>query len=169
MAGRQINFFIGPSDQEPFERALRRAGDFAVLRSRSFSPVPEIQGTTVLTRYGEESLRVLLARPEDIDSIRYEPITARAEYSCSPEFAPILEFDRCYVSDDLIRAGRLYYIPKYYDSAGKLVAKSTAFLKWADQLLKAAQAALQEIESDFYAGRAALKLRASGVRFEGLS
>jgi hypothetical protein len=79
MAGRQINFFIGPSDQEPFERALRRAGDFAVLRSRSFSPVPEIQGTTVLTRYGEESLRVLLARPEDIDSIRYEPITARAE------------------------------------------------------------------------------------------
>jgi hypothetical protein len=169
VAGRQLNFFLGPSDQEHFEQALQAAGPLVIFKSRSPSAAPETLTTTVIARFGEEHLRVLLARPDDLREVRFEPIKGRADYSCNPTYSPIIEFDRCYVSDGLIRPGRLYYIPKYYDEDGKLVPKPALFLKWAEDVFSAARASLREIEGDLFAGAEALELREAGTRLEGVS
>ena len=166
MRGCQVNFYLGPSDQEPFEGALRKAGEIVVLKYLSSSAAPECQRGTVISRMGEEPLRVLLARPEDVDAIRFEPVRGRQEYSCSSSAAPIIEFDRCFVSGDFIRRGRLYYLPRHYDAAAKPLVKPAAFLSWARRLLKRARASLQMIEHNDYAGPDALRLREAGVPFE---
>lgn len=169
MAGRQVNFFLGPSDQVPFERALRSVGDLVILESRSQTWEPEIRSTTELVNFGMEPLRVLLARPSDLAKIRFRLIEGRASFSCDPMFMPIVEFDRCYVSDLLIRRGRLFFVSKYHDDHKQVVSKSEAFVGWADGLMAAAKKALKKIENNFYAGDGALKMRSEGVLFEGVS
>ncbi|MFN9357205.1 MAG: hypothetical protein ACK6A4_10370, partial [Alphaproteobacteria bacterium] len=69
MAGRQVNFFLGPSDQVPFEMALRGVGDLVILESRSRTAEPETRQTTEIVSFGKEPLRVILARPADLANL----------------------------------------------------------------------------------------------------
>lgn len=123
----------------------------------------------MITRFGEEPLRVLLARPADVGDIKFRPIEGREDYSCNPGTERVVEFDRCYVTPDFIRPGRLYFIPNYYDEANRVIDKPREFVDWADGLLGAARRVLKRAGPNFLAGDDALKLRESGVRLEGLS
>lgn len=169
MAGRQVNFFLGPSDQVPFEMALRGVGDLVILESRSRTAEPETRQTTEIVCFGKEPLRVILARPVDLANLTYRLIEGRGNFASDSIFMPIVEFDRCYVSEHLIRPGRLYFLPQYYDDSRQLVAKSDAFVRWANGLIAAAKKALTKIEHNFYAGAGALQMRSEGVLFEGLT
>lgn len=164
--GRQLNFFLGPDDQFGFEIALRSAGDFVVLPSRSLSPEPSPITSTVVEKFGEEDLRVLLVRPEDVGQVRYGPIGDRSGYAPDLFRQPLVEFDRCFVSDVFIRRGRLYFTPSYFDDAGNKVQKSKPFLDWADRLLRKARSVLPtKVDATAYAGVDALKAGANGVEF----
>jgi hypothetical protein len=166
MLGRQITVYLGRSDQAPFEQALSVAADFAILKSRSSSTRPELVSTTAISEYGKDRLRVLLARPGDLDAISFSQVLGRPEYSCDPTHQPIIEFDRSYVGDAVIRAGRLYFVPRYYDQVGRVVSKPKEFLDWAERLLKAAQDATHEIRQGIYCGAEALALSKAGTRLE---
>lgn len=167
MLGRQFNLYLGPEDQAPFEEALRSAGNFAVLRSRSRSCIPEELNTTVLTRFGEEPLRVLLALKSDVEAIAFRPVKGRDEYSGNPTTEPFVEFDRSYVSTGIIRPGRLFYVPRYPRDDGQVIVKPTAFTEWAKRLFQVAKASLIKIGPNYYAGAEALKLRSAGTALEG--
>lgn len=167
MLGRQFSFFLGPGDQAPFEQALRSAGSMVILKARSASSVPEQLNTTVIARFGEEDLHVLLARNSDVETITFRPVRGRPEYSGNPTTEPFVEFSRCYVSTDIIRPGRLFYIPKYPGDDGQVIVKPAAFTEWADRLLQAAKASLTKIDSNFYAGADAIRLRTAGTVLEG--
>jgi hypothetical protein len=164
--GRQINFFLAPQDQEPFERALREAGDFRILRSRPRSTTPEFESSTVIRRYGEEPLRILLVQPGDAAKIIFEPIAGRGEFSCDPVAEPVIEFDRCFASDRLIRRGRLYFVPKYYGAKNELLSKSANFIAWGGRLFEAARSHLTKIGSNLYVGENAARLQEAGVTLE---
>jgi hypothetical protein len=168
MSGRQLNFYLAPGDQAPFEDALRTAVDFVVLKSRSHSPLPEFLTTVVVTHFGSEPLRVLLAPPNEISAVSFQPIRGRTEFSCDPTLAPIIEFDRSYVGKDFIRLGRLYYVPRYLDAGRRPVSKSSGFLDWANRLMRAAKASLHEIERDTYAGSEAVALHRAGFHLRPL-
>lgn len=162
--GRQVNFFLGPADQFGFESSLRSVGDFVVLPSRSASPNPSPLTSTLVEKIGGEALRVLLVRAEDARGLRYGPISGRSEYAPDVVRDPIVEFDRCFVSDAFIRPGRLYYVPSYFDDADRKLHKPKPFLDWADRLLRKARDSLgSKVDDIAYAGVDALKLQAAGV------
>jgi hypothetical protein len=168
MAGRQFSFFLGPNDQKSFEEALRGTGQVAFLKDRSHSPVAETQNSSVILKFGEEWLRILIARRDDVDKIRFKPIKDRNDFSCDVTLEPIVQFSRCYVDDKIIRPGRLYRVDEYFDTNDKLKEKSPAFIEWADQLFANGKEALHKIGPGLYAGTEALALREAGVEFEGL-
>jgi hypothetical protein len=163
--GRQINFFLGAADQAPFEASLRSLGDFAVLGSRSPSPMPLRLCSTVVETFGEELLRVYLARPQDVDQLHYRLIGNGTEYTPDVLRDPVIEFDRCFVSDGFIRRGRLYYVSGYFDEANRKIRKSEAFIEWADRVMrKAARELGTKVDGICYAGLDALKQQAAGVQ-----
>jgi hypothetical protein len=167
MRGRQINFFLGPSDQAPFEDALRRVDELAILQSRSRTPVPEPIASTVIRQYGIEPLRILLARPSDVSKISAHQILGSDEYTCDPVADLIVEFDRSYVSTGLIRPGRLFYYASLIGSEGP-VDKATAFVEWASGLFRGARGFLVRIDRYWWAGPEALRLSSLGHKLEGL-
>ena len=168
MAGRQFSFFLAPRDQLSFENALRATGDIAFCLPRSQSPKLEECESTLITEFGEVSLRVIIARAVDLPTIKLREIKGRNEYSCDVIGQPIVEFDRSFVSLQSISAGRFYRIDKYWDDAGNLESKSPEFIEWAERLYKAAKKSLIKVEQGCYAGAEALELRKAGVAFEGL-
>lgn len=168
MAGKQFSFFLGPSDQAEFERAIRTSGDVAFLRIWPHSARPEEVETSEVLEMGREILDLLIARRADVADIEFRPIKGRNEFSCDPTFEPVIEFGRCYVTDRFIRAGRLFRVDKYWNTEKQLVSKPDTFVEWADSLYKFAKASLTKIEQGCYAGAEAMKLREAGVAFEGL-
>jgi hypothetical protein len=168
MAGQQFSFFLGPNDQKSFEEALREAGQVVFLKDRSHASAPETQSSSIILRFGEEWLRILIARSDDVDRIMFNPIKGRNDFSCDATVEPIIQFSRCYVDDQIIRPGRLYRVDEYFDDNGELKEKSPAFIEWADRLFAHAKKALHKIGPGLYAGTEALELRERGVEFEGL-
>lgn len=168
MAGRQFGFFLSGSDQVRFEEALRASGEIAFIEVWPKAPRAVELATSVISKMGEDTLKILITRREDMRHVEFRPIRGREVYSCDPTFAPIVEFSRCYVTDRFIRAGRLYRVDKYWDENKQLVSKPDAFIDWADRLYKLAKASLTKVEQGCYAGAEALELRKNSVAFEGL-
>lgn len=168
MAGKQFSFFLGVSDQIEFEDTMRSSGDIVFLRHWSQSARPEEVATSQVLAMGREVLGLWIARREDLSLIDFQPIKGRAEFACDPTVAPVIEFSRCYVTDRFIRAGRLYRVDKFWDDNRQLVGKPHAFIEWADTLYRLAKASLTKVEQGCYAGAEAIKLRETGVAFEGL-
>jgi hypothetical protein len=168
MAGRQFSFFLGPQDQLPFEEALREAGQVVFLEDRPRSPTPEEKDSSVIIKFGEEPLPILIARRSDLGDIAFKPIKSRDDFSCDVMLEPVVQFSRCYVDSEIISPGRLYRTDKYYNDKGIITSKSADFIKWADLLFRNGRKKLHKIEQGFYAGTEALALRNAGIHFEGL-
>jgi hypothetical protein len=168
MAGRQFSFFLALADQVGFQEAIQALGDVVFLHSRSPTAIPEECSSTIVTKFGETPLRVLIARRADLAQIKFRPISGRNEWTCDVITQPIIEFDRSFVSDKSIAAGRLYRVDKYWGDDGKLLSKPDSFIEWANRLYKLAKASLTKVEQGCYAGAEALELRKKGVAFEGL-
>lgn len=168
MAGRQFSIFLSGSDQARFEEALKASGEIAFINVWPEFPRATELTTSVVSRMGGETLKILIIRREDMHRVEFLPIRGREEYSCDPTFAPVIEFSRCYETDRFIRAGRLYRVDKYWDENKQLVSKPQAFIDWADRLYKLAKGSLTKVEQGCYAGAEALELRKAGVAFEGL-
>lgn len=164
MLGRQLVFFLGPNDQVQLDVALRAAGA-KFLPSRPSTPMPSPIDTTVVANFGTDRLRVLLARACDI--VTYVPVKGRSEYACDPIKEPVIEYDRSYVSETLIRSGRLFFVPAYPDAAGTRVNKNSEFVAWADGILRATRRRLHRIGPSLYAGNQALQLKNAGIMLEG--
>ena len=168
MEGKQLVFFLGPNDQIGFENALRTSGDIAFLRLWPATPKPEELHDSLVREMGSEVLDLIIARKKDLLGLQFTPVRGRNVFSCSVTIEPIIEFSRCYVSDDFIRSGRLYRVDQYWDQYGNIASKSDAFTAWAGRVFESARASLIKIERGFYAGTEAIELRKTGLKFEGL-
>lgn len=166
--GRQFSFFLGPNDQKPFEEALRASGDVVFLKHWPHSPEPEVLQSSVILELGKEDLNLWVARRADLPLIRFRPIEGRAQFSCDPAFAPVVEFSRSYVTNRFIRAGRLYRTDTYWNENDERQTKPPEFVAWADRLYKLGKRSLTLVEGPYYAGADALRLRDQSVAFEGL-
>ena len=166
--GRQFSFFLGPKDQEPFEEAMRASGDLVFLKDWPLGSEPEEVQSSVILEMGKEALKLLVARRADLRLIRFHPIKGRAEFSCDPTFAPVIEFSRSYVTSRFIRAGRLYRTDAYWNDNNERQKKPQEFISWADRLYALGKRSLTLVEGPYYAGADALGLRGKGVAFEGL-
>jgi len=168
MTGHQFTVFLDSADQASFEQTVRKSGDITFLRDRSPSSRPEELPDSVIRRFGEERLGILIARRADLSDIRFQKIEGRNDFSCDPTTQLAIEFSRCYVTNTFIRAGRLYRVDEFFDMRRARVLKSAEFIEWGERLFHLAKGALHMIENGIYAGGHALQRRKGGVKFEGL-
>lgn len=167
--GRQFSFFLGPTDQQALEDAIRSSGDIVFLADRSHSQMGEELASSIIHDPRTQPFGCLIARRADVADIRFRPTGYRDDdFACNVSDQPVVEFDRFFFFDRFRRAGRLYRIDQYWNPDRELVSKSVDFIEWADRLYKLVKKSLTKVERGYFAGAEALALRRSGVPFEGL-
>lgn len=164
--GRQINFHLGPGDQAGFEVALRKAGDVVFLRDWPVEAVAQEVSNT--TREDQDHLRLIVTRRDWLSELTYLPIQAQKKWTLDTLRDPIVEFDRCFCTERLIRPGRLYRVDRYWDNNDQLFYKPQEFARWAENLFRHAREFLLKTESFYYAGPQAAKMRSDGILLGGL-
>lgn len=88
-------------------------------------------------RMGFESLSLLLAPPEEIMEIRFQGPWVDIESS------HLIEVERCYIKNGIIRPGRFWYVPKTYVDR-VCVDKPEEFLNWAQTVYRKTKSLLSK-------------------------
>jgi hypothetical protein len=127
--GRQIRFRMGQEDLASFVRRLDEVE--AVLlpyRNQGPEPVP-------LNDIGErrEGL-VWLARPADLDRVRFTHVAAQGYWAIDQTGSPVVEFTPG--GRNGAAPGRLYFETGYFDETGRRADLPAGFVGWADGLLR---------------------------------
>jgi hypothetical protein len=107
---------------------------------------------------------VVLVRAVELAAIRMDFIPQRGYWTINALRSPIIEFRRSYMDDNIIRQGRMYFIPRYLEN-NQWVDKSPEFVAWADSILRFMRRHLRRLPSiGCYAGGDAAWLLESGQR-----
>lgn len=167
MVGKQFSFFLAASDQREFERSIKESGDIVFLKVWPQSSEPEEIQSSIISKMGEEVLTILVTLRKEMNNIRFSKIENQNRFSCDFTTSPAIEFSRCYVTKDYIRAGRLYMVDKYWYN-GRIFEKSPEFIEWSRCLYNLGKRSLKKLDRGYYAGAKALELRESGLAFEGI-
>lgn len=128
MISKQLNFFHSCDDLQRF---------VTFFKSRGFELYPNL-----IKHIDEIKQELNLSNQSKIEIVfdskqtQYRFIEKQGYYLFNPEKSYVVEFLKCIPSkENIIQAGRLYYVPKYYED-GKFVLKSDDFVSEADKLLK---------------------------------
>jgi hypothetical protein len=165
MNSRQINFFLTALDQNTLLEDIRSGGDFLVINAVTQGGVPDILEGPEIIQMGYEHLKVFLAQPDELNSIRFNSISNRDFKTVDVVRSPVIELARCFHIGNIIRRGRLYVVTSYYEQ-GSLRKKNNEFIRWAGRVLtKARKSLIKDHASSTYFGREALQLKTQGTEF----
>jgi hypothetical protein len=163
MKGRQLNVYLTPEDSHLLERHLRSLLDIVAFEWRSTESSVRQLPNMEIQEMGKPWLTIGLARPEDVPNLGLRQIESKDFRILDVLRSPAIEFSRCFFDGKILRRGRLYYIPKYFDGA-HLVQKSGGFTEWAKDVFNAAKALLtRDSELESYIGLNAERLRSEGI------
>jgi hypothetical protein len=166
MNSRQVNFFLTARDQAELLTQLAAVGDFIVVAGTTKSGGVNRLESAEIKQMGVDRLQVYLMRPNDIGGVRFHDVPKMGYKSVDVLRSPVVEFDRCYHAEGLLRRGRLYVVTAFYDGM-ELTRKDGAFLQWAGALIKTARRKLtKDPRSFFYFGADALRCREAGTTME---
>jgi hypothetical protein len=113
MSSRQINFFLTQTDQADLMRRLGPLGELAFIEGMAQGRHPQFLESAEVKQMGAETLQIFLARPEDVKDILFRE--ARETTYLDVVRSPVIEFNRCYRDQHLLRRGRLYFVTRYYE------------------------------------------------------
>ena len=133
--GRQVNFFLLPSDLVLVEEAVRSTGPVVFLPEVVAEPRIETLPSIQLSeeRIGKERLRVYVTRPGFLSKIRLLHVPAQRYFIVEPG-SPAIELDRNFFDGQRIRHGRMYFY------AGPDI--DPEFVRWGDKVLRAVRKVL---------------------------
>lgn len=130
--GRQILFFLHPTDLLQFESEIRSIEELYVVKYQLIEPSVELMDTLSDVSYR----RAFLVRQKDIESVAFSLRPSKNCWMVDILKAPAVEFSAGAFCDDFLSRGRLYFNTGYYDEQGQWVNKDESFLKWGDKLLR---------------------------------
>lgn len=163
MHGRQINFFLSIEDQRALNDLLSRDKELVFADALPNERNVRIRSSSIVSRMGEERLKIFLIRRSDLPEIQYLAQGAMG-FDVDILRSPTIEYSRCYVADGIIRRGRMYYKARYYGADNNEIDKSADFLTWAAGLFKSATRLVTRTEDGDYVGRGAATAQANGVK-----
>lgn len=133
--GRQVTFFLLPSDLAALESKLSDIEPFIVLHGRSESSDPRRLAAVDPAKSGDDWLYSFLVRPEDVDAVVMRHVPAQGYWTVDALHSPVIEFQRSFFDGKSIRRGRAYFVEKYFGANGALVQKPEAFRSWAQSVM----------------------------------
>jgi hypothetical protein len=134
--GRQVNFYMLPEDLNVFEDNIRSRTPLSFIRGKLERPAIIIEPTLNTTETNNSWLRMYIARNIDLESVVIRSVEKQGYWVVASDQSPVVEIDRCYWKDNILRRGRLYFNLNYLDANNQVVSKSPEFVQWADDLLK---------------------------------
>lgn len=160
--GRQVNFFMHPDDLKEFQREFLENSSILSINSRSKSSVPEILETTQMSGENGSWLQIFLVQKENFSEVKMQYIKDQNYWMVDDSISPVIEFDRCYFDEKILRRGRIYFQTGFYDMKEKWKERSEEFIKWADSLLRWIRKKYKrDARSGFYIGHYAEKWNVS--------
>jgi hypothetical protein len=142
MFGRQSSILVTNDDLRDLESMLRRRGDVVLLSDKpnegrnALLPLKALP----LDRPGKESLFCYLAPPDDPANIVVRPLSD-TKTTVDLENSELIEFQRTYCLDGVIRRGRFYYTVRYHEG-DDVLEKRKAFVSWSNKIAAAIRRAL---------------------------
>ncbi len=131
--GKQVNFYANNDDLREVQAKLE-AEDVVFVESRFPKQQIETVGTLLVPVMEESALRLNLMRGQDFPLVQFNK--RQDFFEIDTLRSPVIEFDRCYYNDRLMRRGRAFFETGFYDSAGDWTSKPTDFNQWGDQFLR---------------------------------
>lgn len=145
----QLNFFLTPIDTESLVIKLKDITPLLILHHRSDGPNPHLLQSL---DYYEESGPLLffcLVRPEDLGLVVMKNIPGQGHWMIDVLRSPIIEFNKCFFDQKLLRRGRIYYNDWYYGANNSRINKNISFDKWAKSIFSTTRRALKRYNSDY--------------------
>ncbi len=127
--GKQINFYLLPSDLDKLEGKLKEACPLIILHSKSSSSSPRELPNLNLTGNNHRWLFYYFIRPEDIGSLVINFVPKQNYWVIDVLRSPIIEFTSCFYDDQILRRGRIYYTDKFYGENDEVIEKPENFKK----------------------------------------
>jgi len=161
---RTVQVLMHPADLDEFDDWLRARGDTAVLKSWSQSEVPEVLHSVSLNRSAGETIDVLLAPRDHLSSLSARGFVLGRGYHLDALRAPVVEFQRCYFDDKVLRGGGLAGWTGYWGYRGgayRWVDKPQGFVQWMESILQRIRRSYSERHASYYVGPHALKWRSN--------
>lgn len=164
--GRQVNCYMLPADAVEFLKAIGNMERVYFMNSRQttfdLQPIP----VSTIREIGTLSIFGYLARAADLPSIRLQFVPAQGYWTIDDAQSPVVQFNRGFYDGTILRRGRLYFQPWYYDNSdwATRIDKSPAFVRWAENLLRWVRRHYQrDPETGFYIGPHARAWAAQGA------
>jgi len=148
--GKQLNFYLMPSDIATLEQTIRAIEPLYVLHNRSSFSNPQILNGLNHLDGGLRWLFYYIVRQEDIKDVIMKYVPAQKYWTVDVLKSPVVEFHSCYFDELNLRRGRLYYIDKYYGDSNEVVIKPESFQKWAKSILVKTRNSLIKIDNDYF-------------------
>lgn len=124
-----------PEDLLEFEKDFKKVDDVIFIESWLPEPKLTITDTLRIPAMGDTWLKMYLAKSVDREKIIIEHVEGQKYWTIN-DHSLVVELLRCYFDGGILRRGRLYFQPGFYDRQGTWVEKPKEFIKWADGLLR---------------------------------
>ena len=164
MIGEQLNFFLTPNDTEAVEHLLRRSIEFVIIKNRSKTGKADILPNLRVHNMGDEDLKICLIMPNDVCNVCWSTFGNYGESVVDSSRSRVIEFSRCYMSDNLLRRGRIYFVETLVDEIGNATTKEERFIKFAKKIKRMLSRKLKKVNADYYSLEAS-ELRNSDLQF----
>jgi hypothetical protein len=158
--GHQIRLFMGPSDVREWASAVEKKFDVSWLQlmGPSSSAPPPADPVLTLREMGKANLTIGLAPRGSEALLTYRKVAGDGR-RIDILRSPIIEFERSYIGNAIVRAGRLFYDDGFYDGAA-WNDKPTEFRDWAKAVLGLTRRSLhRDARNDAYVGKEVELLR----------
>ena len=163
--GKQINFFLLPSDLTKLENKLKDTCSLIILHNKSDSSTPRKLMNLNLIENNHRWLFYYLVRPDDIGSLVINYVPKQNYWVIDVLRSPVIEVTSCFFDGQNLRRGRIYYIDKFYGENDEVVEKPENFKKWAQQIFSVTKKNLLKFDKDYIGEEAKKWLDQSGNKF----
>lgn len=147
--GHQSTFYLTPKDKADLEQRLRERTDFIILLWESPTSSPRVVDSLNFSEEGEPGYHKSLARPEDLDKIVTRHVPEQGYWTLQENDSPVVEFSGCFFDGKILRAGRVYYVDKFWTPDRGWEEKSEAFRKWARMVHTTIKKSLKRRDSKY--------------------
>lgn len=139
---KQFTFFLTPKDSFELRLRLSEGTDAVFLADESPKPKPTVF-PDLFSKTIEGETMVYIARPSDLEKIRFEKIPRRKIWAVDSLTSPVVEFANCYYDGKTVGPGRMYTTTGFYEEDGAWTNKDPAFLEWVNQTFRMAKRYLE--------------------------
>lgn len=157
----QVVFYATPKDLRAMEERIRGIGPMVVLHTRAPSPTPRVLPSLEHEEQGAPWLFFLLARPEDLGSLRVTHVPAQGYWSVDVTRSPVVQLTRCFYDGAILRQGRAYHVDGAYEGE-TWVEKDAGFRTWAKAVLSAVKRTMKYEKDHWIAPDAAAWVASGG-------